>query len=248
MGKEKAGVEDHAPGELHRFGDGKVLPPKLIQMWTEIDPTLPRAEVFDIFQSTFSEFRLAITLDGQPWMHTDNKSSDVAIEKARISNGGKIPASWKAAAEQSEHGRKWLKIERELERAEALACARENVKKTAWDEAITQRKVNETAAEYNKMTRKAQNALEASKSAARQAKEATELAAQAKEAAEKACEEADQARIIFLDCTTARDIALLTASNAAAACKTLEEETKEAAKVAATNKKRKLGAFKAEDA
>lgn len=158
--EEEAEVEEPAPGGPRRFDDDKTLPTRLIQIWTEIDPTLPRAQIQDIFQSTFSQFRLAAPMGSQPWMHADDKSGVLALEKARITNGGKIPASWKAAAEQSEHGRKWLDINREQERAElaeALARAQENVTKTAWDEGVAHGRVKMTAAQYNEMTRQAQD-------------------------------------------------------------------------------------------
>lgn len=224
-------------------------------MWTEIDQALPRAEIHKIFQATFAEYILAKPPTQQPWMGAANKSGVIAIEKARIANGGKIPASWKVAAEQSEHGRKWLKIGREQEQAEALARARKNMAKTAADETAAQDKVVETAAQYNEINRKAQNALEDSKSAATQSKTASEWArtaaeraSQAKEASDKVCEEADQARIAFMDSRAARDQASLLASSAAAKVKTLEEEAKKAADVVPPSKKRKLGASKIEDA
>lgn len=236
-------------------GDGKTLPTRLVQMWTEIDQALPRADIQKIFHATFAEYTLAKPPAQQPWMQAANKSSVIAIEKARIANGGKIPASWKAAAEQSEHGRKWLKIGREQEQAAALARAREDMAKKAADETAARDKVVETAAQYNEINRKAQNALEDSKSAATQSKTATEWAktaaeraTQAKEAADKVCEEADHARIAFMDSRAARDQASLVASNAAAKVKTLEEEAKKAGEVAPPSKKRKLGTSKIEDA
>lgn len=235
--KEETGAEDQAPGDLQRLGDGKMLPTRLIQIWTEIDPALPRENIQNIFQSTFAEFRLAAPMGNQPWMQTDDKSGVLALEKARITNGGKIPASWKAAAEQSEHGRKWLEINREQERAElaeALSRVQENVSKTAWDEGVAQGKVKTTAAQYNEMTRQAQNAID-------EFKEAAKLAKQAKEAADEASEKADQARLVFLDCSAARDKARLAASSAAAELKVLEEKSQKAAEVEPPSKKRKLG-------
>lgn len=235
--------------------NGKFLPTRLVQMWTEIDQALPRAEIQKIFQATFAEYTLAKPPTQQPWMQAANKSSVIAIEKARIANGGKIPASWKVAAEQSEHGRKWLKIGREQEQAEALARARENMAKTAADEAAARDKVVATAAQYDEINRKAQSALEDAKSAAAQsktaskwAKTAAERATQAKEAADKACEEADQTRIAFMDSRAARAQASLVASNAAAKVKTLEDEAKKVAEAVPPSKKRRLGASTMEDA
>lgn len=250
-GKPDASATNQNFANLYASGDSKPLPPNLVDMWTKIDPALPRQDIHTIFQTTFAEYRPTAALYAQPWMYAKDKSKVIAIEKARIANGGKIPASWKAAAEQSEHGRKWLKITREQEQVEAVARARENAKKTAADEVAARDKVVRAAAWYNNLNRRAQNALEDSKLAATQAKtaaewaqRATELATEAKEAAEKVCMEVDEARLAFMDSRAARDKAILNASNASAEVARLEE----AAKGVPPSKKRKLEVHKTEDA
>lgn len=215
-------------------------------MWTEVDPALSRAEIKNIFQTTFAEFKIATPLSAQPWMCVEDKSSAIAIEKARITNGGKIPASWKAAAEQSEHGQKWLKIGKEQEQAEALTRAREHAAKAALDVDVAHTKVIDAARLYNEVSRRAQQALEDSKSATSDAKRAAELATVAKEAADKASQAADEAQVSFTNLTGIRDHARLVASSAAAEVKTLEE-AEVAAKSVPQSKKRKLRPRKAED-
>ncbi|KAJ4391637.1 hypothetical protein N0V93_005256 [Gnomoniopsis smithogilvyi] len=247
--KRQAAVEDHDPEVLYTSGDGEFLPNNLFKMWSDVDPTLPREDRQYIFQTTFAEFRHTAPLYAQSWMYAANKSDVIAIEKARITNGGKIPASWKAAAEQSEHGRKWLKINQEQEQAEALARTREHAEKTAAVDAIIRARFAEAAGFYKEASRRAQKAFDDFESAASQAKTAaewakrtTERAAEAEEASDEACGRAKEARLEFMALKAARNKANIESSNAAAEVKRLEN----AATVVPQGQKRKLEAFKTE--
>ncbi|KAJ4420138.1 hypothetical protein N0V82_004585 [Gnomoniopsis sp. IMI 355080] len=234
--KTNVPVRDESPRDLYTVGDGKLLPTRLVEMWTEIDPALPREDIQSIIQTTFAAFRPSVGSEPQPWMNADDKSSVIAIEKARITNGGKIPASWKATAEQSEHGRKWLEINQGQEQAEALARARETWEKALADARVAQVKTKKAASLYYETLCSVDHARKDARSADSQAKAAAKLAAEAKATADRACEEQAEARRGLRDSR----LALREAEAHAKSANLAYERIERAAKVVPQGKKRKL--------
>lgn len=78
------------------------------------------------YQETYAAYDAYEGPSEQSWVRAVDKSGVAALEKTRIAHGGKIPGSWKEAAKDSEHGRKWLAINKQMEEEEAaLVKARE---------------------------------------------------------------------------------------------------------------------------